>query len=55
MTPDQKNTAMLLQAAISCANDDGIFDLMVGSVNNPDSINDFIDTLEELIEQSADH
>jgi hypothetical protein len=49
----QQDTAAMLMAAIGQATADGIFDLMVGNCNSPDSINDFIDTLEYVQEQLA--
>ena len=44
------NTANMLEAAIARAKEVGLFDIMVEDAEDPDSINDFIGTLEYVIE-----
>ena len=53
MTRDQRLVANMLEAALSAASLIGVLDLMAGDMH-PDSINEFVDTLEGLLQQDTE-
>lgn len=54
MTREQRLVANMLEAALSVASSIGVLDLMTGDMH-PDSINEFVDTLERLLQQDIEH